>query len=91
MEIKHCTLKEKLECVYLTKENVKEFLKLVYPNLLKDDNFDKFIKEDTEKYILFNCGAYEKFYVYNLWYVKENYDWIGYSEEGFNETYIFVD
>lgn len=64
-----CVSKKQYECIKLTKENLKEFLRIVEPYL---DSKYVFIQDDNDKYCLVKRFEVEKYYFYNDWYV---FDW----------------
>lgn len=84
----YCYSREKFDCIYLTKDNVEEALKVIDSGVFYNNN--KYIKvlKDTEKYILIKNEFYNciKYFYYNSWYVHEN-NWEYYSEEEFNNKY----
>ena len=92
MKIKHCRDKMTLECIYLTKENHKDFLNYI----MYFTNYK--IEENNEKYILVKDLYYNSlhFFMYNNWYVNEyNYEhqrfqWTGYSNKEFKYKYDFI-
>lgn len=58
-----CVRKEQYECIKLTKENLKEFLRIVEPYL---DSKYVFIQDDNDKYCLVKRFEVEKYYFYNV-------------------------
>lgn len=104
MDIKHCKQKEikTLECVYLTEDNVKEFIE----NILKETNENSNIRFKEIKYssyaayLMYNKNAYTYkeyptycMFRYNNWYVK-NKDkfpyWSEYGKNEFEEIFEFI-
>jgi hypothetical protein len=90
-KIKECISKNKLRCIYFTKENKDELLKEVEPNIY-NNKYD-FLTRETDDYICIDfCGAYKTFYYYNHWYVEEEHDYeypkfYCYLKEEFNDKY----
>ena len=54
-----CVSKKQYECIKLTKENLKEFLRIVEPYL---DSKYVFIQDDNDKYCLVKRFEVEKYY-----------------------------
>ena len=80
-----CVRKEQYECIYLTKQNREEVLKIFEPNI---DGEHIFIKEDNDRHcIVEHLGWYRTYYFYNRWYVLglEDYTWNCYTDEEFKE------
>lgn len=103
--MKHCRLKENknLECIYLTKENVNDFLHTEFKDMFKqgtmtvEDRFEKY--NDVVTVIKYKSNPYtdlmrlEMFY-HNRWYVKNKESlpyWTGYTEKEFNELYEVIE
>lgn len=85
-----CVSKEQYDCIYLTKENLKEFLRIVEPYL--DSKYVLKI-DDNDKYCLIQRFEEKKYYFYNDWYV---FDWDGatwksYTDEEFKAMFEIVD
>lgn len=85
-----CVSKKQYECIKLTKENLKEFLRIVEPYL---DSKYVFIQDDNDKYCLVKRFEEEKYYFYNDWYV---FDWDeatlkSYTDEEFKEQFELVE
>lgn len=58
-----CVRKEQYECIYLTKQNREEVLKIFEPNI---DGEHIFIKEDNDRHcIVEHLGWYRSYYFYN--------------------------
>jgi hypothetical protein len=92
--MQECTVKEPRRCIWFTKENKDELLKIEEPNIYKD-NYDFQIRETDEYICIDYCGLYKIFYYYNHWYVEEclDYDYPRfqkYSDKDFKETYNIV-
>ena len=69
-----CVRKEQFKCVYLTKQNRDEVLKILDPFLDKEvfifgRKENAFIEEDNDKYCIINHSdgnsSYKHYYVYN--------------------------
>lgn len=83
-----CKSRKTKECVYLTKENIKEFIKNNYPYLSYDTCIVK-----TDNYIKIYSPYGDFTFHYNYWYVNngDTYPkWINYSEEEFNDEYELI-
>lgn len=86
-----CVRKEQYECIYLTKQNREEVLKIFEPNI---DSEHIFIKEDNDRHcIVEHLGWYRTYYFYNRWYVLglEDYTWNCYTDEEFKEEFELVE
>lgn len=98
-----CTKKEQFECVYLTKQNRDEVLKILEPFLDKEififgRKENAFIEEDNDKYCIINHSdgnsSYKHYYFYNRWYVSddESYFWASpLTDEEFKEQFELVE
>lgn len=97
-----CVRKEQFKCVYLTKQNRDEVLKILDPFLDKKvfifgRKENTFIEEDNDKYCIINHSdgnsSYKYYYVYNRWYVAddESYLWGSpLTDEEFKEEFELV-
>lgn len=86
-----CVRKEQYECIYLTKQNREEVLKIFEPNI---DGEHIFIKEDNDRHcIVEHLGWYRTYYFYNRWYVLGlgDYTWNCYTDEEFKEEFELVE
>lgn len=85
-----CVSKKQYECIKLTKENLKEFLRIVEPYL---DSKYVFIQDDNDKYCLVKRFEVEKYYFYNEWYVfdLDEATWEIYTDEEFKEEFELVE
>lgn len=85
-----CVSKKQYECIKLTKENLKEFLRIVEPYL---DSKYVFIQDDNDKYCLVKRFEVEKYYFYNEWYVFDwdEATWEIYTDEEFKEEFELVE
>ena len=85
-----CVSKKQYECIKLTKENLKEFLRIVEPYL---DSKYVFIQDDNDKYCLVKRFKVEKYYFYNKWYVFDwdEATWGSYTDEEFKEEFEVVE
>ena len=83
-----CKLKDEFDCFYFTKDTKDLILKLLEPNLEKDNGV---VTEDIDKGIVAVKYPYRTdYYYYNHWYVKADGDGINfecYTPEEFNETF----
>ena len=101
--IMKCTRKEQFDCVYLTKQNRDEVLKILDPFLDKEvfifgKKEKAFIEEDNDKYCIVNHSygnsSYKHYYFYNRWYTSddESYLWgSSYTDEEFKEEFELVE
>ena len=86
-----CVRKEQYECIYLTRQNREEVLKIFEPNI---DGEYIFIKEDNDRHcIVEHLGWYRSYHFYNRWYVLgvEDYTWSCYTDEEFKEEFELVE
>lgn len=86
-----CVRKEQYECIYLTKQNREEVLKIFEPNI---DGEHIFIKEDNDRHcIVEHLGWHRTYYFYNRWYVLglEYHTWNCYTDEEFKEEFELVE
>jgi hypothetical protein len=89
--MQECVAKQKNRCIWLTKENKDELLKIQEPHIY--NNSQQFQIIETDEYICIDyCGAHKTFYYYNHWYVDEcgDYEYPGFrifTNKEFNETY----
>lgn len=95
--MRKCISKTRFNCIYLTKENREEFLKLAHPEYFKHKSI---VLEDNEQFFILNHtrrtkynDRYKEMILYNHWYVM-GYDysygemkWECYTEEEFNECF----
>lgn len=67
--MQQCLDAQKYNCIYLTKNSIKEFLKEVKINLEEDSDY--YIFKDTEELIKISCKSINQVftYFYNHWYV----------------------
>ena len=81
-----CKLKDKFDCFYFTKDTKDLILKLLKPNLEKDNGI---ITEEVDKGIVVVKDPYRtEYYYYNHWYVKiDGVHFECYTPEEFNETF----
>ena len=81
-----CKLKDEFDCFYLTKDTKDLILKLLEPNLEKDNGI---ITEDADKGVIVVKYPYcTDYYYYNHWYVKtDGFNFECYTPEEFNETF----
>lgn len=102
--LKHCRSKEELNCCYLTKENINEFIDILkqflnyckYKDIrLLKINDDHILTEYVYNYDGKEFTKFERYY-YNYWYVEE-FDyygeligWMQYKDEDFNKWYEFI-
>ncbi len=83
-----CVSKEQFDCIYLTKKNLNEFLRIVEPCIKY-----AFIQNDNDKYCLIKYPEREKYYFYNYWYVI-NYNgrtWEIYTDKEFKAMFKIVE
>lgn len=101
--LKHCRPKEKLNCIYLTKENTNKFVNILkeysdsykYKNIELCQVYDEYLV--IKRYIgNFNNDYTLETYYYNHWYVEE-FDYYGefigwnpYSDENFDKYFEFI-
>lgn len=92
--MQECLVKEPRRCIYFTKENKDELLKIEEPNIY-NDKYDFQIRE-TEEYISIDYwGAYKVSYYFNHWYVEETHDYeyprfYRYTKRDFKEAYNLI-
>lgn len=106
MEIKHCKPKTIYDCVYLTKENYKDVVRMIIKDTenmeVSDEDFEsaKILedKDTKEKYLNIEFSRYRcsKWFFFNSWYVRP-YDeygkkgyWMNWSNEEFAKLYELV-
>lgn len=89
--MKECIAKHTNRCIWFTKENKDELLKIELPEIY--DTSREFQIRETDEYICVDfCGVYKTFYYYNNWYVEEEHDYeyprfYKYTDEEFKEIY----
>lgn len=89
--MKTCISKERLNCIYLTKETRDEVLKELEPRLGKDD-LVSIVEDNDREVVVYHFGWHKTHYRYNNWYVK-NYDgeWERYTDEEFKEQFELIE
>lgn len=93
--MQQCLVKEQNRCIYFTKENKDELLRIEEPAIY--DSKREFQIRETETYICIDyCGAYKTFYHYNHWYVEEYHDYSYpkfecYNDEEFQKIYKIME
>lgn len=86
-----CVRKEQYECIYLTKQNRDEVVKILNPRF---ENEQMLIEEDNNRYFAYKYLGMKMYYSYNHWYVKnvdEYYTWSCYTDEEFKEEFELVE
>lgn len=91
-----CVSREKLKCIFLTKETRDEFLKEVEPRLFEGNDCISIKTDNDRELVVLHLGLYTSYYYYNHWYVYEYHDyelpsWTRYTEEDFKKYYSLVD
>ena len=106
MEIKHCKPKTIYNCVYLTKENYKEVVRMIIKDTegmeVSEEAFEssKILesKDTKEKYLHIEYSRYRhsKWFFFDSWYVRP-YDeyggkgyWMNWSDKEFSQLYELV-
>ena len=106
MEIKHCKLKTIYDCIYLTKENYKEVVKMVIKDNegfeVSEEAFEsaKILEyKDTKERILeieYSEFRHSAWFFFDSWYVRP-YDeygkkgyWMNWPDEEFSQLYELV-
>lgn len=89
-----CKYKKTMQCFYLTKDNVEEFINIVLNNL-KLKSYECVIKCTKDYlYLEYHTGWTEesKYYYYGFWFVNEGdgyySTWKGYSDKSFKSKFI---
>lgn len=93
MKIEYCLPKRMYQCIYLTKDNIGEAMKIINDGIdgqydLSKDNV--IVEKRTNTYIIIKnlCYGTFKLFIYNSWYVVDDDGiWIRYTEKEFEEKY----
>lgn len=89
-KMKQCISKERIDCLYFTKETKDEDLKILEPNLETKDYV--IINESKKGVIIDYPGFYKVFYIYNSWYVRDDIlRFTHYTDEEFKKEFELVD